>query len=1497
MSGNSSDKASRLFQFLADLQSLKETPIRKVSEYTEKGGTVVTFQKLLEDIQTSTLKVSVARQLEEVFGSQATPLKDPAPSDLIFEFYRPTVGEFPALPSDLEDHFVGDVENPFKTPTLRSPVGENSSSESDRSRAEKWLAQREAWATAARAMEVYRTLFDIQTKTNQQSDEFELVFGLGKLHWDDGLSVQVDRHLFTVPLAIAMDKVKGSISVSLGEQASLRAELEAVPLDHLEDGRFIEDLRLRVSEFEGDPLSREESADLGKYAANGLATAAEYVDMLTVPAAGKKPMIAWAPALILRPRRMVGLANTFRSIAEDIGSGNEVPEGLRPLVDPNFSPELESSSAPGALTNVGGELFSPLPLNDKQQRVLERVDSHAHTIVQGPPGTGKTHMAAALLSHLLAQGKRVLVTAETERALYELRDKLPAEIQELAVSVVGSSTSEMAELRTAISTIQSKSSAFDAKDSAEAISPLRYDLDKLHEERTRSLREWASKLERAQQQVSVEGYSLPLPQAVEKVQAEKDRYGWIDTVRIEDLEAPFPLSADEVRRINELISNSEVRRRLDYSGDNVLSPDNLVPTPKFAAAVDALASTEKAVQELSAALPRRLESTWKRLNPEQREDARTAVLSYDLEIRKLGLAEGPWSREYGENSSDQDIAGAMEKASALSEKVAALATIVREMDGLQRINVDCDPDEFVPIARSLRGYLAAGNKITVRPDGSVKMGLFTSSVVKLAGPFFESVRVNGMPPVTVEAIDFYLSLVEFEWGLSALREEWPHVDSDTTNPREALRRLQADLESFTSYMQTLSSIKANRSMLRERNLATSSEEAHTLADAVPALEKYTDAQVQHEQAKTEYERIAHSLNELGYSGVLHPWIRRYQEAVRDRNVSLYQEALTEGQVFHQTGLIAQELAGYLSRIRVWSAELADKLMQPTETGEWVASLYEAEGARNWCRARNEVSIRVDEGEADPLAEIHRIDKEIHDKVATLAAQRAWNAAVGSERINGEMRETMVAYAQAVKRLGKGTGKYAEKHRRDVRKHLRRARGAVPVWIMPIYKVVEQFELEQNMFDVVIVDEASQAGVEAIFLQYLAPRIVVIGDDHQVSPSAVGQSREQLQGIARQYLYDFANVDAWIDPERSLFDDANMRYGGRIALDEHRRCVPEIIEFSNELTYRPNNIELKPVRMVEADRLAPFRITHTPNAFMTGTKGANKVEADALVSRLIEALDDPRYDGKTFGVISLLSSSSQESYIKSRLLDALPPSAWADRDLKVGKPADFQGAERDVIFLSMVTPSPQGQRLSSLTREMYIQRYNVAVSRAKDQVWLFHSVGKEELANHDDVRFKLLEYAYRVAQARPELNRSAPVPPDERVEPFDSLFEQRVYNDLVLRGYYVIPQFDTYGRRIDLVVQGRNSRVAVECDGDYWHSEEYAIQDQSRQRELERLGWKFVRVFESDYYLDRNEQIERIILKLEQEGITPWTAEDSAGDVIENVEVIESFTEISGAPAR
>lgn len=201
-----------------------------------------------------------------------------------------------------------------------------------------------------------------------------------------------------------------------------------------------------------------------------------------------------------------------------------------------------------------------------------------------------------------------------------------------------------------------------------------------------------------------------------------------------------------------------------------------------------------------------------------------------------------------------------------------------------------------------------------------------------------------------------------------------------------------------------------------------------------------------------------------------------------------------------------------------------------------------------------------------------------------------------------------------------------------------------------------------------------------------------------------------------------------------------------------------------------------------------------------------------------------------------------------------------------------------MFLSMVIAPEPGRRFQPLTTEMYLQRFNVAASRAKDQMWLFHSVTLEDVSNPSCMRFQLLDYCYGVAARAEETDERAVtqlVPEDRLVEPFDSLFEQRVCNRLLDRGYTVLPQYPVEGYHIDLVVVGAKARLAVECDGDEWHGPDAYEADLGRQRELERCGWRFMRIRESAFYVDPAEALAPLWEALEELEIRPsdWIAPD------------------------
>lgn len=103
---------------------------------------------------------------------------------------------------------------------------------------------------------------------------------------------------------------------------------------------------------------------------------------------------------------------------------------------------------------------------------------------------------------------------------------------------------------------------------------------------------------------------------------------------------------------------------------------------------------------------------------------------------------------------------------------------------------------------------------------------------------------------------------------------------------------------------------------------------------------------------------------------------------------------------------------------------------------------------------------------------------------------------------------------------------------------------------------------------------------------------------------------------------------------------------------------------------------------------------------------------------------------------------------------------------------------------------------------------------------------------------------------------------------ESEFEKRVLKRLVQAGYRVTPQWKVGGYRIDMVVEGGGKRLAVECDGDKYHTIENLVEDMNRQAILERLGWRFVRIRGSQFFRDPDKTMQSIFDKLDQLEILP-----------------------------
>jgi len=380
---------------------------------------------------------------------------------------------------------------------------------------------------------------------------------------------------------------------------------------------------------------------------------------------------------------------------------------------------------------------------------------------------------------------------------------------------------------------------------------------------------------------------------------------------------------------------------------------------------------------------------------------------------------------------------------------------------------------------------------------------------------------------------------------------------------------------------------------------------------------------------------------------------------------------------------------------------------------------------------------------------------------------------------------------------------------------------------------------------------------------------------------VGLEEEKIRSLMSRFLGNQVKTyRPQMSPERSIYDLFKVVFAkSAVMLKEHFRCVGPIIEYSKREFY---NHELRPLRMPKAsERLDPPLIdVVVEDGYRKGD--VNLPEARFIVEEIRSIVSDPNMGGRSIGVVSLLADK-QALLIWERLTDELGPEVMQRHRITCGDARTFQGKERDIMFLSMVSaPNEVGAPLS---RDTFAQRFNVAASRAKDRMYLVRSVGLEHLSDKDRLRRSLIGHF------------AAPFTQDEvRVEDLrklcESPFEREVYDELTQRGYRVTPQVNVGPYRIDMVVEGHNdTRLAVECDGDKYHGPDKWADDNQRERNLMRAGWgEFWRCFASAFIRRRKDMLDDLLKRLAERGIEPIGAEGAPRSVHTEHRVVSFVTE-------
>jgi very-short-patch-repair endonuclease len=1420
-----------------------------------------------------------------------TPQPKSATHNVIQQFADLAEDELDAAP---------EPQTPTKTPTSEDQA--ELRNELQRYLNEKWKPWAQEDRRKRRVLGIYTDLFSLYQQQKELGEAYEVVLAIGQLRWIPKPGVEVNRHLVAVQTSIEFDATRGVIRVGpAAEGAKPRLEEDMLLLDERPGPEVLVALEQQVAACDDDVWHNDQMVNALKTfvhsLGNGNGTYRE--DLAPVERATEVPQVRWAPAVIVRHRTEQGLLQVYGRILEDLKKRPDIPQGLIPLVEIGaYAREAEQGKSKPNQTvsdeDLTKNLLFPLHFNDEQKEIVRRIDRQSGVVVQGPPGTGKSHTIANLVCHLLATGNRVLVTSHAPRALRILKDKIPPAITNMCVVLLGNDRTALTELEQSVQVITEQLNTWDPRTREATVKDLEQQLATLRsragdvDKSLRAIRE----SDTFKHPETPGGYSGTLQKIGQTLRAQQPRYGWIAQFTagadLDKMPEDAGITNDEATQLLAALRSLDADRRKELNKellptDKVVAPsefEKMLTDEKHHATVAeqarlALEPPEVAVPP-TLPLPRDLDADLAVLV--ELSELMDKILRHNSELESHRFTWGPRLA--------RDVRALQYEhwKLLLEQTIPKLEAIKKEPEHVYELEVihigEREIATFRDDVEALCKHVEAGGKL--------KSFMRFTPPTKELKYILASVEIGGKRIKDAETLKQLRAWAEVQFQLKSLEQLWSDVSEVPLGA--ILRRMPVWYERcnlIETAQQMHQFIERARELIGK--LPIVKNPAWDDTDELKLLSrqlKVLVAQKEHANRRKAVVALSERAFRFAANSAAHQVAAKLGTAAQKRDLEAYRTAhgiLTDLWAAREKWKRSEELLKKLAqRLPKAASALYD---DPAEVA-WDQRLGVLNQSWLWLRADRWLKQQLDPRHFEYLqTERKGLQDHIQQAMVKIAAEKSWHHCMA--RMTPTEETYLKAWMQAIRNIGAGTGKRATRFRRVARQTLDKCRSAIPAWIMPIHRLAETVSPGEDLFDVVIVDEASQSGAEALFLQYIARKIIIVGDDKQIAPYNVGISRDDVELLRSRHISDLPLSD-YFDLEHSFFDQAYLRFGNRIRLCEHFRCMPEIIQFSNNLCY--NNEPLIPLRQYGDGRIEPVVVArHVPNASMEGTSPTvvNRAEADAIVRQIGKLVADPSYKDKTFGVISLLGEK-QARFIEQKLLAEIGPEEMERRRLIVGDAYSFQGDERHVMFLSLVVAGGDERRFATLTTAADERRFNVAASRARDQMWLFHSVMPNDLSQKC-LRRMLLEYC---------LNPHVPEEKDDGVDiaeveglatsadrsrvpapqPFESWLEVDVYLEIRRRGYRVLAQRLFAGYKIDMVVNGAHGRLGIECDGEEWAGQDHYDADMGRQRQLERCGWRFWRIRGGTFYRNPEAAMQPLWELLEKQGIRSRTSngETAAG---------------------
>ncbi|MDN4608197.1 AAA domain-containing protein [Sporosarcina highlanderae] len=1308
--------------------------------------------------------------------------------------------------------------------------------------------------------QLYKTYQDLQNN----SEFLEFVVSVGLLRWKQDNKNAIERHLLTSEVELHFNKEAGEMIIAPTSKGHLfDFEEDMLLVEDRLSGDELKEVRSLLDGFYEEGSIKEKFSLILTNIVNTLDSRGIYDNSFqNSKRTNDGPIVSLAPAFVLRKKSQKSIQHACEKAVEQLKKMDDsaVPENMA-----NMFNVVDNEAEDNAFHEVE-EFYFPLPSNDEQDRIISNLNHKSSVLVQGPPGTGKTHTIANVTSHLLATGQRILITSQTAKALSVLKSKLPKDLQDLSVSLLGGDASSMKDLEKVVSSISVNKERFNLSEMALSVETMESALKELKKSLNITKTELMEVREAETYVHSFPPFNGTAQQIAQQLNMNAKQFDWYTTPSSTETEF-LKKEKNLVNRYIELMG-LDMEVPLEYKEYKYPSLEML----DIKSTIDVI-KEEYDLNEKYAALHQEEDVELQKML-EGLSDDDLSNLSVELNrfgdlCRPLLFNTYPKLRKVVTDIFENRGHLWHKVLEDLKEHIHVIHETKSEFDRSLISVDDVSIASLKKMSEDLVGHITNGGKM-----GTF---IFRPKIVKQYKETLRKVKYNNLPVKSESQVKTIYAYARAEHAFECIEkmiiphllDEKPFVEEliieeyeSTLSQLELAIHIQEWRNGILSQFEFLTADKFNESL------------THSLLSNIELLTIKRSSEKKSDDLFTAV-KLVESLMSEG----IHSLYPKLNEAIIERDIDKISSNWEQYEFYQKVMKRDREVSVITKEIKKHSPTLLNVLQSSFSDSVWAERSAIWEKAQDWKKTKDWLWDFMQKDEAALSVKYHEIEMEIRKTITDIGTQKAWISML--RKMTDIQAKHLKAWALSVKNIGKGTGKNAPRYIAEAQMHMEKCKDAIPAWIMPLNRVFENFEIRPGLFDIVIVDEASQSWHDALLLKYLAKKMIIVGDKEQISPSIVGVNADDIVKLKNKHLksinFEFAGM---LDANNSFFDVAHVMFKDTITLREHFRCMPEIIGFSNMISY--SNKPLIPLRQYPANRLEPIISRYLPHGVRVGSSqnAYNEVEADEIVKEIRNCISEKKYDGKSIGVISLLGNN-QAKLIQNKLIAELGAEVMEERQIICGDAYAFQGDERDVIFLSMIAAKGE-TRVTALTTDSARQRFNVAVSRAKDQLWVMHSLSVNDISNQECLRYQLLNYIANPLKEETEANRKK----------CESKFEESVFDALVAKGYRVIPQYEVAGFRIDLVVQGEQSRLAVECDGDHWHtSVDDRERDFQRERLLQRAGWTFWRVLGSVYYDNPEKALNTLWATLDEMNIRPYSEWASLSNPIIEGETDEEHMEI------